>query len=130
MEEQIKRAAECRAQHGSLSCDDAHAIAQSYSVSPGEVGRVISSTALRFYRCQLGLFGYGNKAEGKSKIVVKATNLPDEIVAALRAEAVDGRVPCIKVWQIAAQFAYPRLGIANIIEALGLKVAPCQLGCF
>jgi len=131
MEEEILRAAEGRAVDGSLSCADAHAIAAMFDISPEEVGRIINrSSHLRFYRCQLGLFGYGPKAEGRSKIVLKAVNLPEEIVLAIREVSQGGRISCRAAWEIAERFAYPRLGIANILEALGIKVSPCQLGCF
>jgi hypothetical protein len=131
MEEQIVRAAQDRAFAGSVSCADGHAIAQVLAVSPLEVGRAVNEkTGLRFHRCQLGLFGYGPKAEHKSKIVLPATNLPDEIVAAINEATVQGRISCAAAWEIAERFAYPRLGIANILQALRIKVAPCQLGCF
>jgi len=116
---------------GMLSCADAHDIAAQLDVSPLEVGKVVNkATDLRFNRCQLGLFGYGPKPEGLHKIVVKATHIPEEIDAAIQARTVDGRISCIVVWEIADQFKYPRLGIANMIEALDLKLTPCQLGCF
>lgn len=131
MEEQILRAAESRAVQGALACADAHAIAGMFDISPEEVGRIINRlTSLRFYHCQLGLFGYGPKAEGRSKIVLKAVNLPEEIVEAVQGASQGGRISCRAVWEIAGRFAYPRLGIANILEALGIKVSPCQLGCF
>jgi hypothetical protein len=87
-------------------------------------------TDVRFSRCQLGLFGYGPKAEGLSKIVLPAAHVPDEIRAAIEAETVNDCIPCVRVWEIAARFKYPRLGLGNIIEAMGLRVMPCQLGCF
>lgn len=128
---EIIRAAHERAVDSCLSCADAHTLARVYQVTPLQVGRLVNGqTGLRFYRCQLGLFGYGPKAEGKSKIVLPATNLPDEIVSAIREIAVDGRLSCEAAWALADRFAYPRLGIANILEALGIKIAPCQLGCF
>jgi len=131
MEEQIVQTAMERAVNGSLSCADAHTLAQMFGVTPLQVGRIVNGhTALRFYRCQLGLFGYGSKAEGKSKIVLPATNLPDEIVAAIQEVTAEGQLSCEAAWALAERFAYPRLGLANILEALGIKVAPCQLGCF
>ena len=114
-----------------LACVDAHALAARMGVTPLALAEVVNrETTLRFNRCQLGLFGYGPKAEGKSKIVLPATNVPDDIAEAIRARAVNGRIACSDAWELADQFKYPRLGIANIIEALGLRVAPCQLGCF
>lgn len=131
MEDQIRAAIESLAVHGEVSCVNAHAVAAKLGVAPIEVGKVVNKqTALRFYRCQLGVFGYGAKAEGKSKIVLAATNIPPDLQAAIMAQAVNGRIACKAVWEIADQFEYPRLGVANVCEALGLKMKPCQLGCF
>lgn len=124
-------AAKAMAVAGELACADAHTLAAQVGMSPLALGKAINSeTELRFNRCQLGLFGYGPKAEGKSKIILAATNVPDDVADAIRAKAANGRIACSDVWAIAEEFKYPRLGIANVVEALGLRVAPCQLGCF
>ncbi len=116
---------------GEVACVDAHALAARMSVTPLALAKAINrDTGLRFTRCQLGLFGYGPKAEGKSKIVLAATNVPDDVADAIRAKAANGRISCSDAWDVADRFRYPRLGVANVIEALGLKVSPCQLGCF
>jgi hypothetical protein len=114
-----------------LACEDAHRLAQAAGVTPGAFAQAISThTAVRFYRCQLGLFGYGAKSEGRSKIVQPARFVPDEISADVLAAADDGQIPCADVWRIAAAHSYPRLGMGNIVESMGLRVKPCQLGCF
>lgn len=114
-----------------LACADAHSIASRYDLSPDRLAAIIAEDGrLRFDRCQLGLFGYGPKAEGRSKIILAATNLPPDMVAELQAAVVDGHVACATVWDIALRYRYPRLGVANVCQALGLKVSPCQLGCF
>jgi hypothetical protein len=131
MQAEILRAIEARTVAGELSCQDAHDLAAEYGLGPLALADLVNrETEVRFSRCQLGLFGYGPKAEGLSKIVLPATHVPDEIRAALEAEAVNGCIPCVTVWEIADRFKYPRLGIANIIEVMGLRVRPCQLGCF
>ena len=131
MNDAIVKAVREAAVDGMLSCVDAHDIAAQLGVSPLEVGKVVNkATDLRFYRCQLGLFGYGPKPEGLHKIVLKAAHVPEEIEAAVRERTVKGRISCRAVWEIADQFKYPRLGIANIIEALDINLAGCQLGCF
>jgi len=129
--EKIVAAVQDMAIEGELACADAHDIAQQLDIAPMDVGRVVNkATELRFFRCQLGVFGYGLKSEGKSKIVSAAAHVPDDIRAAIEACAVDGRLSCLAVWEIADQFKYPRLGIANIAEAMELRIMPCQLGCF
>lgn len=131
MREEVIKAAEQIATDGQIACADVHEVATRLGVSPLEVGRAVSrATDLRFYRCQLGLFGYGPKPEGKHKIVLKAAHIPSEIEAAIDGRVRDGSISCSDAWEVADQFRYPRLGIANIIEAMGLKVTPCQLGSF
>lgn len=131
MSSEILQAIQQKAVGGELACADAHEIAAELGVSPLEVARIVNrDTQIRFNRCQLGLFGYGPKAEGKHLIVLPAKNIPDDIRAAIEEQTVNGRIACASVWEIADRFKYPRLGIANIVEAMGLKVKPCQLGCF
>lgn len=131
MAQDVIGAAKEMAVAGELACADAHALAARLGVTPLELGRAINrDSELRFTRCQMGLFGYGSKAEGKSKIVLRATNVPDDIAEAIRAKAVNGSISCRDAWDIAEQFRYPRLGIANVIEALEFRLTPCQLGCF
>jgi DNA-binding transcriptional regulator YdaS (Cro superfamily) len=131
MNEQILKGIEEIAIQGEVACADAHELAARLGVAPIEIGQAVNSaTNLRFYRCQLGFFGYGPKEEGKHKIVSRAAHVPAEIGAAIQAQAVDGRIACKAVWDLAVQFKYPRLGMANIVEALDLKVKPCQLGLF
>jgi len=131
MRDEIIRKAQARAVDGQVSCRDAHAMAAELGISPLEVGLAINrATDLRFYRCQLGLFGYGPKAEGRHKIAMAAPFVPPEIQAALEGLAEDGAIGCAEVWALAQRFEYPRLGVANIVEAMGLKLRRCQIGCF
>jgi hypothetical protein len=131
MDTALERALFRAAAQNELSCADAHLIAARYDLSPERLAAIIAEDGrLRFDRCQLGLFGYGPKAEGRSKIVLAATNLPPNMVADLQSAATDGRIACATVWDIALRHRYPRLGVANVCQALGLKVSPCQLGCF
>ena len=116
---------------GQIACVDAHQLATELGLTSQEIGALVNrETTYRFDRCQLGLFGYGQKGTEAYKIVTPAPHCPPAIVAAIEERTVDGRVSCLALWEIAAQYRYPRLGIANIAQALGLKVKPCQLGCF
>ncbi len=130
MDPEVITALKTAAINGEVACADAHRIAERFGISPEQLGESLDKVSSRVTRCQLGLFGYGSKAEGKSKIVLRATNVPPEIEAAIKANTINGRISCRAAWDIAEQFKYPRLGIANVIEALGLRVSPCQLGCF
>jgi hypothetical protein len=131
MRDNILRAAEEQAREGQLACARAMAIAAELGVAPREVGQAVNRASdLRFYRCQLGLFGYGPKDLGQHKVVQPAAHVPDALRQALLARAHDGRIACLDVWQVAEAFEYPRLAASCAVEALGLKVSPCQLGCF
>lgn len=131
MQIEIPEALQVMAVNGQVACADAHRVANTLEIEPIELGKAVTrASGLRFNRCQLGLFGYGSKAEGKSKIVMTAVDVPPEIESALRTHLVNNAISCLVVWQVAEQFKYPRLGLANIVQALGFKVAPCQLGCF
>ncbi|HHX64654.1 MAG TPA: hypothetical protein GX702_07190, partial [Chloroflexi bacterium] len=86
-----------------VACADAHEIAAQFGLTPQELGETVNNaTDLRFFRCQLGLFGYGLKSEGKSKIVLKAAHVPEEIAADLQARAAEGQISCADVWMVAA----------------------------
>ncbi|HUV95219.1 MAG TPA: hypothetical protein VMX14_10385 [Anaerolineae bacterium] len=130
MREKIIEALLARAVGGRVSCAAAHDVAGQLGIAPLDVASALNRTHLRFYRCQLGLFGYGPKPEGKHKIVLKADRVPEEIEAAVMSRSGDACISCEAVWELAGEFEYPRLGIANILEAMGLKVRKCQLGCF
>jgi len=131
MREEILAAVQQKAVAGEIACEDAHEVARLLGIEPLEVGKAVNrATNLRFNRCQLGLFGYGPKTERKHKIVLPAQNVPAEVESVLRSHLVGDSISCSDVWQVAEQFKYPRLGMANIVEALHIKVAPCQLGCF
>lgn len=129
--DRIIEAVEAYAVAGELACADAHTIAEQIRVTPIEIGRVVNkATELRFFRCQLGVFGYGDKAAGKSKIVLAAANVPDDLREVIESRVANERISCAAVWEIAKAFKYPRLGVANVVEALGYRITPCQLGCF
>ena len=131
MRDDIVKAAEELADDGQLACTDAHALAKRLGVASIEVGKAVNrATSLRFYRCQLGVFGYGPKPEGKHKIITAAARVPDDIGDAIKARVRNGAISCKAVWELADEFKYPRLGMANICEALELQIRPCQLGCF
>lgn len=125
----IRQAAE--AEQGQVPCARACHLARRLGVSLAEVGAAADASGVRISRCQLGLFGYGSKAEGKSKIVQAMDAAPAALAARLR-DAVDerGRLTCSAVWAVARQSRIGRLQAACAAEGLGLHVEDCQLGCF
>ena len=130
MNEQVRQAVLNRLEDGKLTCYQAHAIAEELGVDPLDVGRAADEAGIRISCCQLGLFGYGSKADGTYKIVRPMAQVPPTLEAALRAEADEKGLPCIAVWRVADRLGHSRLELSNAVEGLGLRVSICQLGCF
>ena len=130
MDERLHEAMLERLQDGKLPCNRAFAIAQILEVEPLTVGLAANETGIRISRCQLGLFGYGPKAEGKHKIVHAMDDVPERLAARLRAEAEGENISCEALWTVADGLGYKRMEASSAVEALGLKVSRCQLACF
>jgi hypothetical protein len=130
MTEEIKAKINSSLVNGQLPCIVAHVMAYELDVKPLQVGQTATEMEVAVSLCQLGCFGYGPKAEGKSKILRPTTKKDEKLEERLRSTIVEGSIPCIRLWQIAAEFGLERLAASNAAEALGLKIGPCQLGCF
>jgi hypothetical protein len=130
MDERIQHAILARLEDGRLACNQAFAIAKVLDVEPMAVGLTANETEVRISRCQLGLFGYGPKAQGKHKIVHPMDTVPERLAARLRAEADGEGISCAAIWRVADGLGYRRIEASSAAEAMGLKVSRCQLGCF
>ncbi len=109
-----------------IPCTTAFGIADHLSVTPMVVGTAIDLQEGRIVGCQLGLFGYG-----KQKKLLDAPQKIDKMIQrAIQDALVDGRLSCLKAWQIADAHTVPRLEIANICESLNIRICQCQLGAF
>ena len=130
MDESLKQAMLERLEDGRLPCNQAFAIAQTVGYEPLHVGLTANDEGMRISRCQLGLFGYGPKAEGKHKIVTPMEDVPERLAARLRAEAGEDGITCSGVWKAADGLGIRRMEACSACEAMGIKVTRCQLGCF
>jgi hypothetical protein len=119
-----------RLDDGKLPCNQAFAIAQILNVDPLTVGMAANEAGIHISHCQLGLFGYGPKAQGKHKIVHPMEEVPAQLAARLRALCTDDGITCSAIWQVADGLGYKRIEASSAVEAMGLKVSRCQLGCF
>lgn len=115
---------------GTLPCATAFKITQEQEVSPGEIGDLADDLDIRISHCQLGLFGYGPKAQGLHKVVQAAESVSAELEAALQSRARDGKITCADLWAIAKKMSIPKMEASSAAEALGLRVSQCQLHCF
>ena len=115
---------------GSLPCAQAYKIAAKLGIEPLKVGLAADDADVRLSRCQLGLFGYGPKAEGKHRIVKPMGEVPAELKAAIEA-AIEGQgITCQKAWEIAAKLGIPKMHVSSACETLEVKITICQLGAF
>jgi hypothetical protein len=111
---------------GTLRCAAAFHIAKELNVTPLTVGEAANELEVRLSHCQLGLFGYG---EQKS-IVEPAEQVSPELEMAIREGLVEGRLPCVVAWEIAARLDVSKRHVANAVEKLEIRIRPCQLGAF
>jgi len=126
----LQRAIQDRLLDGQLPCGQAMAIAADLGLSPAAVGAAANEADVRISHCQLGLFGYGPKAEGKHKIVQPMDAVSDELAKRIRAAATPAGIPCADLWAIAAGLHIRRMEASAAAETLGIRVSHCQLGCF
>jgi hypothetical protein len=116
---------------GQLPCAAAFAIAERLGVTPRSVGQDADGLGVRLSKCQLGLFGYGKKAEGTHRRVEPMHDVSADLRKAIRARlGADGKLPCAAAWRIADQLRLPRQTVSNAVEGLGLRIVECQLGAF
>jgi hypothetical protein len=126
MNEGIAKAIRGRLSEGKLRCVDAFRIAEELAVMPLDVGETADELEVRFARCQLGLFGYGDP----KRIVEPAERVTPELEQAIREGLVGERLPCAEAWVIAARLGISKLEVANAAEKLGVRISQCQIGAF
>lgn len=113
-----------------LLCAVAWRVADRLRVERRAVGEAADRLGVRISRCQLGLFGYGEKRLGQHKIAKAPATVDAPLAEALRAAARDGKVTCAQAFELAARLGCPAMDVSAHAEALGLKITQCQLGCF
>lgn len=111
---------------GHVRCADAHQIATTLSCSPAEVGKTMDLLDFRIVKCQLGLFGY----QPAKRIAKPADSVAAEMERDIRSRLENGRLSCWNAWSLAEAWGTPRLKVAEVCEALKIKVVQCQLGAF
>jgi len=113
-----------------LPCALAHKLAREWGVTPEALGAAAKEAGIRIIRCQMGLFGFGPKGTPSYRVVQPADHVPEALSVEIQAALIDGRLPCRVAWELGRRhgLAYRRIG--DVLEALGIKVRPCQLGQF
>jgi hypothetical protein len=130
MDERLHQAIMGRLKDGRLPCNQAHAVAKLEGIDPLTLGFALNDVGIRVSRCQLGLFGYGPKAEGKHKTVEPMDEVPGRLAERLQAAAKDGGLACDAAWKIADGMGLERIVVSSAMETMGLRTTHCQLACF
>lgn len=130
MGNELQRRLISKLSEGQLPCAAAHALAEHAGTNPLKVGGLADELDVRISRCQLGLFGYGDKRLGQHKVVEPIEVLRPELASAIQEAAKGNMVTCAQLFAIAERFGEPKMTVSAHVEALGLKITQCQLGCF
>ena len=125
----VAAALEDAAVDGKITCADAERVAGQLELPLAEAGATLDARELRIVKCQLGLFGFGTSAP-HGGVVRPAPEVAPDLEAAVRGALVDGRLPCAAAWAIAEKRGLGRIEVAEVCEALQVKIKPCQLGAF
>ncbi|MEJ5310004.1 MAG: hypothetical protein WHX52_09545 [Anaerolineae bacterium] len=127
----LAAAVQTRAKEGKLACAQAFAIAESAQVAPLIVGQTADAVGVGLDHCQLGLFGYPGHTKGWAVSTIGDHPVPEGLEAAIRAALdADGKLPCVRAWQVAAEFAIPKMLVGYVADQIGVRIGHCQLGAF
>ena len=111
---------------GYLSCPVAWVIAKKSNVPKIVVGEITDSLGIRITNCQLGCFKIEKTPYNNSSY----SNINGEICNILKELHETDQLTCAKAFELARQFNLKSMVIANEVNAMGLKIRGCQLGCF
>lgn len=56
--------------------------------------------------------------------------MSDKLEKAVKEASADGRLSCKKAFEIADRLGAPFIEVGKAADALDIKIAACQLGCF
>jgi len=127
--EQIAKAIQEKSPGGELTCGMGEKISRELKVDISEVGMAADLLETKIKKCQLGLFGWGNKPN-HGKDIRAADSVPVEMRSALEAVADNGGVSCAALWEIADRLGTERKAVSAACDTLRLKIRACQLGAF
>ena len=78
----------------------------------------------------MGLFGFGPRGTPRYRMIRPANHVPEALSTEVRGALVEGRLPCRAAWELGRRHRLTRRRMGDVLEALGIKVKPCQLGHF
>ncbi len=113
---------------GRLPCALAFRAAAETGATPVEIREAADVADIRVSRCQLGLFGF--EEFGEKRLSNYVMDVPDDLREALANAATSDAIPCAAAWRLADDLGVPRALVGSVVNAMGLRIIQCQLGCF
>ena len=123
---QLEGAVKASLKDGYLSCPVAWKIAKEANAPKVAVGEIADRLGIRITNCQVGCFQIEKTPYDKSA----HKNIDGEIITILETLKETDQLTCAKVFDLARKFKLKPMVIANEVNARGLKIRRCQLGCF
>ena len=111
---------------GYLPCPVAWKIAKEAHVPKVAIGEITDRLGIRITNCQLGCFKIKKTPYDNSSY----SNIDGKICNILKELHETDQLTCAKAFELARQFNLKPMAIANEVNAMGLKIRGCQLGCF
>jgi len=112
-----------------LACGTGEKVSKELKVKMSDVGITADLLEIKIRKCQLGLFGYGEKPN-HGKDIQAGDSIPDEMKRALEEVAENGVVTCAALWTVADRLGAKRKAVSAACDTLKLKIRVCQLGAF
>lgn len=127
----LAAAIQARSKEEKIACAQAFVIAERANVVPLVVGRNADVLEIHLDHCQLGLFGYPGHTKGWDSAKIAEQPVPEGLEAAIQSALdAEGRLTCVRAWQIAAEFSVPKMLVGYSADQLGVRIVQCQLGAF
>ncbi len=122
----LENAVRTSLKEGYLSCLVAWSIAEKYRVPRIAVGEIADRLGIRITDCQFGCFRVDKTPYDESS----RKNIDNRAVAVLESLKGKGRLGCDEVFGLARRHKIRPAALAGAMNAAGLKISDCQLGCF
>ena len=129
LNERIAKAIREKSTGGALACGMGEKISRELEVEISEVGITADLLEMKIIKCQLGLFGWGEKPN-HGRDIQAADSVSLEMKSALEEAAENGVVTCAALWRIADSLGAKRKVVSAACDTLKLKIQACQLGTF
>ncbi len=111
---------------GKMSCPAVLKISEKLNISKSEAGYYVDYLGLRLAKCQIGLFGHGEKGK-----LIRMLEDPDENIKIQIESLLEGKsLSCENVFTIAKKQNVSQVTVGSVCQSIGVKIKKCQIGAF